>query len=87
MSAKSRRRAALCIGMVYLPRYPCADAAEDAPTTPPPTPPPRRTRVCILRMEAAQVSCVHQCSAGHRLVAQPDVAEVAPRLADGGVEL
>ena len=46
-----------------------------------------RTRVCILRMEAAQVVCVHRCSAGHRLVAQPDVRQVAPRLADRRVEL
>ena len=30
---------------------------------------------------------VQECSAGHRLVAEPDVRQVAPRLADGGVQL
>ena len=76
----------------YLPRYlgyPYADAAAPAEGVDYPTPRHRREgpECTILRMEAAQVVCVHQCSAGHRLVAQPDVRQVAPRLADGGVEL
>ena len=52
---------------------------------------PRRRRegpeCAILRIGMQTHRNVQECSAGHRLVAEPDVRQVAPRLADRLVEL